>query len=81
MQVVEATRSHLTVRCGGRAVTVYGEMLGKSPGMPDYQVYAYALTHWDAPDDASLLTSEEKAAILAEVCDYLTGHERTPVVE
>jgi hypothetical protein len=62
-------------------VTVYGEMLGKSPGMPDYQVYGSCLMLWDAPNDAMLLTSEEKAAILAEVCDYLTRYGRTPVVE
>jgi hypothetical protein len=80
MHVTEATRGHITVQCEDKSVTVYGEMFGKSPGMPDYQIYGFSIKHWDAPHDALLITEEEKKAILTEVCDYLKHHGRTPVV-
>ena len=80
MHVTEATRGHITVQCGDKSVTVWGEMFGKSPGMPDYQIYGFSIKHWDAPHEALLITEEEKKAILTEVCDYLKQHDRTPVV-
>jgi hypothetical protein len=80
MHVTEATRGHLTVQCGDKTVTVWGEMFGKSPGQPDYQIYAFHIKHWDAPDDALLITHEEKTAILTVVCDYLRQHGRTPLI-
>ncbi len=80
MSIIEATRGHITVQCGDKSVTVYGELLGKSPGMPDYQIYGDSIKHWDAPHDVLLITQEEKVAIVMEVCDYLKSLGRTPVV-
>jgi hypothetical protein len=80
MNIIEATRGHITVRCGEKSITVYGEMFGKSPGLPDYQIYGSSIKHWDAPHDALPITLEEKAVIITEVCDYLKSHGRTPIV-
>jgi hypothetical protein len=55
-------------------------MFGKSPGMPDYQLYAFRIKFWDPPHEAQAVTTAEKEAILKEVCDYLTSHGRTPDV-
>lgn len=80
MPVIEATRGHVTVQIGSKVVTVWGEMLGKSPGLPDYQIYGDYIKAWDKPDDDEQITPDEKQEILTEVCDYLRAKGRTPVV-
>jgi hypothetical protein len=78
--VIEATRAHITVQSGVKIVTVWGEILGKSPGLPDYQIYGDQIKAWDEPNEGEHFTPDEKRAILAEVCDYLRSKGRNPVV-
>ena len=63
-----------------KVVTVWGEMFGKSPGQPDYQIYGDSIKSWDKPNDDELITPDEKQAIISEVCDYLKSMGRNPVV-
>lgn len=80
MIVTEATRGHITLRDGDRTITVWGEMFGKSPGQPDYQIYADGIKCWNPPHEGQAVTKAEKDAILRAVCDYLISHGRTPDV-
>ena len=80
MAITEATRGHIRVQRGERTITVWGEMLAKSPGLPDYQIYSDLIKSWDTPHDAELLTPDEIESVLAEVCAFLRSQDRTPVV-
>lgn len=82
LRIIEATRGHVTVQCGDKTVTVWGELLGQSPGLPDYQLYGDALKTWDKPTNADnvYISQEEKDAILTAVCNYLRNMGRIPVV-
>jgi hypothetical protein len=80
MAITEATRGHITVQVGEKSVTVWGEMLGRSPGLPDYQIYGHLIKSWDPPNDSELVTPEEKESIIREVCEYLKQLGRVPEV-
>jgi hypothetical protein len=80
MSIIEATRGHIIVQVGDKSVTVWGEMLAKSPGMPDYQIYGDSVRHWNEPNGGIQISPEEKTAITQEVCDYLKQLGRIPIV-
>lgn len=80
MAITEAARGHITVQKGEKCVTVWGEMMGRSPGLPDYQIYGDLIKSWDKPHDSELVTQEDKELIIQEVCEYLKQLGRVPVV-
>jgi hypothetical protein len=76
MHVTEATRGHITLREGDKTVTVWGEMLA----WPEYQIYCFGIKSWDPPNDGEAVTAADKKAIIQEVCDYLRGQGREPIL-
>ncbi len=80
MAVTEASRGHITVQMGEKRITVWGELLGQSPGLPDYQIYGDLIKTWDKPNDSEFVTQEDKELIIKEVCEYLEELGRVPVV-
>ena len=80
MAITSVGRGHVTVQTGDKSVTVCGEMLGPAPGRSDFLIYAYLIDYWDEPYSQIMIGSDEKKAILEEICDHLKNLEFIPEV-
>jgi hypothetical protein len=80
MAILETSRGSIRVQVGDKSAWVAGEVFGKSPGSPDFQIYADSITTWDPPHENQSITPEEREAIIQEVCEYLRQLGRIPVV-
>jgi hypothetical protein len=65
------TRGEIVFELGGKQVTVQGEALSPTPGMPSYVIYANSIERWDPPNDKTPMTALEKYAVLEGIKEAL----------
>jgi hypothetical protein len=64
MKLVEIARGHIVLEAYGKSIKIYGEVLLRGHGSPDFVVYSNSIDRWDLPDDHGKIPDAVKNEIL-----------------
>jgi hypothetical protein len=65
--IVEFARGHIRAAIDGKTVTIDGELLVATPGLPDYVIYKDSIERWDPPNDGEVIDQATRDRIVEMV--------------
>lgn len=73
IEVINSTPSKIVIRSGARTAIISGEALTKTPGQPDFVIYAGSLKAWHGPAGVEEILQDERDLVVADVVSQLRG--------
>jgi len=67
LTIIRTPPSRIEFRIGEKHGVVYGEALLRSPGSPDFVIYAGSLKRWHTPSGEELVGHSERLLAIAEL--------------
>jgi hypothetical protein len=65
--ILDVSRGYIRVKIADRVATVQGEMFFPGNDKLGFVVYSDSIKFWDAPDQASTISSSERKLILDDI--------------
>jgi hypothetical protein len=71
IEIIHTTPSKITIRSGKKTATIFGEALTRTPGQPDFIIYANSLKIWSSEKGSIEILQEEHDTIITKVVSEL----------